>query len=115
MPFLSYLDAYDIDLEKVFLAFEAGDKQLQQHVAEIGCAIGIAVTHLVAILNVDHIVLGGPLTRFDDCLLSAIRQEMRRRFVLKTADETEISFSKLEQNIVIQGAAALILSYEMGL
>ena len=105
----------DIDLEMVFLAFEAGDKQLQQHVAKIGCAIGIAVTHLVAILDVDHIVLNGPLARFGDRLLSAIKQEMRRRFALITANETEIAFSRLEQNIVIQGAAALVLSYEMGM
>jgi glucokinase-like ROK family protein len=104
-----------INPDVVLQAFEAGDGALRPIIAEAGRYLGIAVANLVGALNVHHIVIAGSIARFGEALLEPIRQEVSRRSLAALADETRIEASNLGTDIVILGAAALLLTQELGL
>lgn len=104
-----------INTDIVYQAFQAKDEDVRQIIASAGCYLGISIAHLVALLNIEHIVIGGRLARFGDFLLEAIQRELNRRLLSKIAEETEVSLSSLGQDIVIQGGVALLLSRELEL
>lgn len=105
----------EINTDVVLLAFEAGDPALQSIVTEAGRYLGLAVANLVGALNVQRIVIAGSLARFGQALLEPIRQEVKQCSLAALADETTIEITRLGPDIVIQGAAALLLARELGL
>ncbi len=105
----------EIDVDVMLRAFEAGDETLRQPIAEMGRYLGIAVANLVGALNIQHIVIAGDLARLGQALIEPIEQEMRQRSLALLAGETSIETSSLGSDIVVLGAAALLLAYELGL
>jgi N-acetylglucosamine repressor len=105
----------EINTDIVLQAFEAGDEALQQVIAEAGHYLGIAVANLVGALNVQRIVIAGNVARFGQALLGPIRQELRQCSLAALASETHVEITSLGPDIVILGAAALLLTYELGL
>jgi N-acetylglucosamine repressor len=105
----------EITTEVILQAFQAGDEALQQLITEVGRYLGIVVANMVGILNVERILISGSLARFGETLLEPIRQVMRQRALSMLANETQVDLGTLGQDSVIQGAAALILSHELGL
>jgi predicted NBD/HSP70 family sugar kinase len=59
--------------------------------------------------------MAGSVTRFGQALLEPIRQEIKRRSLPGLADETVVEITSLGDDIVILGAAALLLNHELGL
>jgi glucokinase-like ROK family protein len=104
-----------ITTDVVLRAFEAGDQAMHRILAEAGRYLGVAVANLVGAVNVHCIVIAGSVSRFGEALLEAIRQEVCRRSLPALADETCIETSSLGPDIVILGAAALLLTEELGL
>jgi N-acetylglucosamine repressor len=107
--------ADQINTDTVLQAFEAGDDDLQAVIAEVGHYLGIAVANLIGVLNLRHIFIGGSVARFGEPLLEAIRGQMKQHAMAIMADDTKVELSHLGQDIVIQGAAALLLTHELGL
>ena len=105
----------EINADIVLQAFEAGDEALQSVIAEVGYYLGIAVANLVGALNIQRIVIAGNVARFGQALLEPIVQEVRQRSLAALANETRIEFTSLGPDIVILGAAALLLTHELGL
>lgn len=104
-----------INTDIVLQAFSAGDSALQEMVARAGRYLGIAVANLVGVLNIQRVVIAGSMARFGETLLAPIRQEMQRRSMETLASDTRVETSTLGQDIVIQGAAALLLANELGI
>jgi len=105
----------NIDMDIVSQAFEAGDEAVQTLVAEVGRYLGFAAANLVGILNINHIVMAGSAARFGQALLEPIKREIKRRSLPGLADETTVEITTLGPDIVILGAAALLLNRELGL
>lgn len=105
----------EIDIDIVSQAFEAGDDAVRELITGVGRHLGFAAANLVGILNVNRIVLAGRVARFGQALLEPIRQEIQRRSLPGLADETVVEISALGPDIVILGAAALLLNHELGL
>ncbi len=103
------------DIEVVRQAFDAGDEDLQQEIMQMGKYLGYAIAGIVSILNVERIFVSGSLARFGTPLLEAMQDELRACFHPLLAAKTQIEFSDLGPDIVIQGAVALVLSSELGL
>jgi glucokinase-like ROK family protein len=104
-----------ITTETVLQAFEAGDEEVRQIISEVGYYLGLAVANLVGVLNVQRILIGGRTARYGEALLEPICQEMRQRSMSLLAEQTTLGLSSLGEDIVIQGAAALLLANELGL
>jgi N-acetylglucosamine repressor len=105
----------DIDMDIVSQAFEAGDEAVQTLIAEVGRYLGFAAANLVGILNINRIVMAGSAARFGQALLEPIKREIKRRSLPGLADETTVEITTLGPDIVILGAAALLLKHELEL
>lgn len=108
-------DPETISMDVILQAFEAGDEAVRQSVIEAGRYLGIAVANLVGALNVHRILIGGSVACFGQPLFTAIQQEMRQRALTALAEETRVEGTSLGYDIVILGAAALLLTHELGL
>lgn len=111
--FAPTLEAITTDV--VLQAFHAGDPAIQQIIAEVGHYLGIALANLVGVLNIQKMIIAGSVARFGVPLQAAIEQEMRTRAMALLAEKTKVELSTLAQDIVILGAAALLLTHEFGL
>lgn len=105
----------ELTTDLILQAFAGDDPEIEALAAEMGRYLGIAAANLVGILNIKNIVIGGSLARFGEALIDPLRQEMSRRVQVTQAGETSVSVANLGTDIVIFGAAALLLSHEMGL
>ncbi len=104
-----------IDIDVVSKALGNGDEELHKIVDEAGRYLGMAVASLVGILNIRHIVIAGSAAILGQALLDPIRREVNRRSLAALADETKIQITRLGPDIVILGAAALLMINELGL
>lgn len=98
----------------VLRAYRAGDPELQAVVEEMGATLGVALAWLVGALNIERILMAGSLMRFGQPLLDAIRYTFEKSNQISLTKTTRILESSLGSDIVIQGAAALVLSHELG-
>lgn len=104
-----------ITTEVVHQAVRAGDAEVQQIMNEAGHYLSIAIANIIGLLNVEHIVVAGSLARFGTSLLEPIQFHLRQRALTSLVQKSEVSISQLGQDIVVQGAAAILLSQELGL
>lgn len=104
-----------VTTDVILQAFNAGDTDLRQAIEQMGFYLGMAVANLVAILNIKHILIGGSLARFGEPLVQSVRQQMHMQVQPTQANETTVEAANLGTDIVIFGAAALLLSQELGL
>ena len=104
----------DLTIDAVRHAFEAGDTTLQPVISEAGHYIGVAVAGLVGALNINHILIAGSVARFGAALLTPLTQEMNRRMLPTFANKMRIRPTDLGADIVMLGAAALLLKHEVG-
>jgi predicted NBD/HSP70 family sugar kinase len=105
----------EINMDIILHALEAGDEDIKNVIAEAGYYLGVAVACLVGVVNAQHIFIAGSAARFGDTLLAPIKNTMRRHSMSILADETNVNFSSLGQDIVIKGAASLPLANELQL
>ncbi len=105
----------EITFEEVLEAHRAGDRLAQHLVHQAGRYLAVGIASLVGMFNVHHIVLAGEVTKFGSALLEAVREELPRRVLPVMAEHTQLAYSSLGEEIVILGAAALMLAQELGL
>lgn len=105
-----------VTMEMVYQAYKDGDLVLQKKAAEMGRYLGIAIANIVGLMNVDTILIGGSLSQLGEPFLEAIRGEFYHRLNPLLAAETKIEPCSLSKDdIVLKGAAALLLANELGL
>ena len=108
-------DPQEISTEVVLRAYNAGDHNIRELIVEAGAYLGRALACHVSVLNVKHIVIAGSMARFGAVLLDSVKQEMQKSSMSTLANETEVEISSLGQDIVIKGAASLLLANELNL
>jgi len=74
--------------------------------------LGIGITDLVNLLNIDMIVIGGGLSQSSDLFLESARKEMRKRAFKVPADRVRVVPAQLGDDAGIVGAAFLALNLE---
>jgi N-acetylglucosamine repressor len=104
-----------IDLQEVQRAFDAGDELAREVVLEGGRHLGRTLGTLIGTLGIRHILLVGEMTSFGEPWLVTVRREAHRSALGMIADETRIEIGRLESDLVVLGAAALLMTHELGL
>jgi len=104
-----------INIEVVNKAYLSGDKAIQLLIDEAGDYLGKAISNLVSTLNIQHIVIAGDFTHLSPAFEKDVRQELNKGTLPALANETHIETSRLGADIVILGAAALLLQNELGI
>jgi predicted NBD/HSP70 family sugar kinase len=105
----------EITVHVICQAAKGGDEAARQIVLDVGRYLGATIASLVGVLSVRRILIAGSVTCFGQTWLDVIREEMVKRSLALVAGETEVEMSSMGQDIVILGASALVLAYELGL
>jgi N-acetylglucosamine repressor len=104
-----------IEFEQVVRDFHAGEPTVEQAIEEAGRYLGIAVAQLISILNVERIVITGPLARFGHRLRDVVAREMLKRSLPVLAQTTEVVVVEEQPDMILLGISALLLKHELGL
>ncbi len=105
----------EITIDDIRQALEQGDAAAKKVVDRAGFFLGKALANLVGVLGIRHIVIGGSVSKLGRHLIAPAQRQLNQSTLAALANETEISISGLGQDIVILGAAALVLSRELGI
>lgn len=105
----------EINSDVVLQAFQAGDPFVCQLIAEAGDYLGIAAARIAGALNVEHVVLAGRLARYGEGIISPMQERVRQDVLPALAARIQVMSSSLGEDVVILGAASLILRHELGL
>ena len=103
------------DLAHVRAAVDAGEPWALAIVDDAGAALGRAIAGLIGALDVQRIVLLGPVTELGGPWLDAVRREARGGALALLADDVDVSIARPTTNVVIRGASALLVARELGL
>jgi glucokinase len=90
----------------------AGDPVALAAFERAGAAVGLAVAGVVALLELDIVVIGGGLSAAGDLLFGPLRREFALRARLDFTRDTPVAAAALGQDAGLIGAAGLILQAE---
>jgi glucokinase len=107
----------DVDsLAELGTLASAGDPAALAVVQRAGRALGNAIAHLLGVLDVREIVVHGSVTALGEPWLSAIRDEATSRSLGgPLTRETRLIDGGLGEDLTLLGAAAMLLTRELGL
>ncbi len=101
--------------ETLLQAYAEGDPRVAEIVEEAGRYLATAVAYLTSTLNINQVVIAGSLSRFGDGLVRPVREQVQKGILPALGQQTKVTISSLGGDIVILGAASLLLSNELGL
>jgi predicted NBD/HSP70 family sugar kinase len=104
-----------LTLDDVAQALDEGDESARRVVVAAGRSLGQSIAALIGAINIGRVVLLGSVTTLGEPWLSAVRDEASRRSLRLLADETRIEIGRPVDNVVILGAAALLMTRELAL
>ena len=93
---------------------EAPGADAAQVLAQVGEQLGTALAPVVGMLNLHEIVLSGPTELLDGPLRDAADRTIRARTMPVSSEGLLIRTSTLGEDVVIVGAAVLVLAGELG-
>jgi predicted NBD/HSP70 family sugar kinase len=103
------------DLAAIHKALDASEPWALAIADDAGSALGRAIAGLIGALDVQRIVLLGPVTELGAPWLAAVRREASSRALALLADDVDIAVARPTTNVVIRGASALLVARELGL
>ena len=86
----------------------------ERPLASVGTLLGEVLSPVVAALNLHEVVLAGPLDLLDGELREALDATIRQRVMADSAADLVVRMSPLGDDVVLVGAAVLVLSGELG-
>jgi len=103
------------DLRALRLAIDAGEPWAIDIATDAGRWLGRSIAAVIGTLDVERIVLLGPVTELGDAWLRAVREAATSRALAQLAERAQISVGTPTTNVVIRGASALLVARELGL
>lgn len=100
-------DPRGVSLNTIEEAFHAGDPLTCDLVLKTANYLGMAISNLVGILNIEKVVLEGDMTRFGSVWLDRIRTVMMNYSLDRPSQKTRLEIGQLGENATILGAAAV--------
>jgi N-acetylglucosamine repressor len=102
-------------LQLLAAATADGDERAVAISRAAGRALGSAIANLIGTLDVRHLVVHGTVTALGEPWFDAIRDEATRRSLGPLARETRLIDGGVGEDLTLLGAAALLLTSELGL
>lgn len=99
----------DLTLADVFRATADGNSVVQQALDEIAVWLAIALASAVNLLNLDRIIVGGPMMMVGEALLKPLRTHLQQRALPTHLARIDVVASALKETAPSIGAASLIL------
>jgi predicted NBD/HSP70 family sugar kinase len=111
----SSLSGDRIDHESLQLAFDAGDPLAREVVLEAARALGRVIAAVIGTLGARDIVLIGPMTDYGPDWLRAVTTEADRSSLPMLAQRSTIHLGSTGRDAVELGAAAMLMTSQLGL
>lgn len=92
----------------------AGDTGTEAVLRDAGERLGIALAPVVGVLDLSEIVLSGPASLLDGALAEAAAETLRARTLAAFHDGIRVRLSEEGDDIVLRGAAVMVLSDRLG-
>jgi N-acetylglucosamine repressor len=105
----------EISIKTLVEAYQNADSWVVSLIDEVVTFLGAVIANLAGALNINRILISGSLRYFGDGLLIPIHQRVQGGILPGLACQTEVGFSTLAEDIVIKGAASMVLKNELGL
>ncbi len=99
-----------LTLTDVVAAAHAENAIAQQALAEIGQWLGVALASTINLLNLEMIIIGGPMALAGDHLLTPLQNELAQRALPTHLANLPVIPSLLKEDAPSVGAASLVLS-----
>jgi predicted NBD/HSP70 family sugar kinase len=91
-------------------ALTQGDKYATKLVLDSGYYLGMAISWLVGIFNIQKIILTGDMTSFGEPWLRQIKETMKEMSLERPLSNTEVEIGQVGENSVIIGASASLVN-----
>jgi len=108
-------DPERLGLDELRGVAELGDALAADHIERSGRAMGAALGALIGALDVEDLVIVGPMTRLGERWLDAVREEAIKDALPVLASRARIVAAATQPDQVVLGASALLLTRELGL
>lgn len=92
----------------------AGEAERTAILSRAGERLGIALAPVVGALDLAEVVLSGPVELLDGPLAEAAIETLRNRTMAEFHGDLTLRMTALGQDIVMRGAAAMVLSAQLG-
>jgi predicted NBD/HSP70 family sugar kinase len=96
------------------LAGAIGEEPVRRAIDRAGRSLGTVLSHLVAILDIHRVVVALELAGAEETFLDVVRDEVHGRVLPDLADAVTFSADTSGPDLVLAGAAALVLRERLG-
>jgi N-acetylglucosamine repressor len=107
--------AAPVTFETLLAAFRAGDELARRLVLDAAPPLGRVLAAMIGTLGARDVVLIGPMTEFGQLWLDAVRAEAKRSALPLLVERSNIHFGRTGDDAVALGAAAMLMTSELGL
>ncbi|MEM7125774.1 MAG: ROK family transcriptional regulator [Chloroflexota bacterium] len=104
-----------VNIDSVIQAINLGDPHLTPLLQDLGDHLGVAIANLIGALGTPRILLCGSVAQIGQPLLDIIEVEVQKRTLNARINKPKIDVIQSKPNVVLLGAAASLLSNELGL
>ena len=101
-------------IERLERPENAGDAERDAVLREAGQRLGIALAPVVGALDLGEVILSGPTELLDGPLAKATVETLRQRTMAEFHGSLTLRMTTLGQDIVLRGAAVMVLSGQLG-
>ncbi|MBI4495970.1 MAG: ROK family protein [Deltaproteobacteria bacterium] len=105
--FFHRVDAGPLDGETIHRGARDGDRLCREAFRRMGSALGIGISNLVNLLNVEGVILGGALAAAWRFFIPSVRNEVKSRAFLRPARRARIVCSAVGEDAGLLGSAFL--------
>ena len=109
------LAGQEVSHRSLLAAFRAGDPVARQLVLASAPPLGRVIGAMIGTLGAREIVLVGPMADFGEPWLEQVRAEARRSALLLLVERSTIHLGRTGDDVVELGAAAMLMTSELGL
>jgi predicted NBD/HSP70 family sugar kinase len=101
-------------VQRIERALQDADRDSATVLRAIAERVGVVLASIVAILDIDNILISGPRDLLGEGFCVDATASLRRRCLESVAASVAVQFATLGDDIVLRGAASLVLNRELG-
>lgn len=105
----------DIRMEDIAEAFRQDDPYVREIIRDVSKDLSKVLSVMTSVLNIQHIVIAGDLSTFGEDFLKLVTDNMEASVLPAIMKDTKVLASSMGNEIVMRGAAAMILQKELGI
>ncbi len=98
----------------IYAAAAAGDPAAVAVLDEVATILGVGIANMICVLDINHVVLGGDVTKAGESFIAAVRNSVTRRLEPAFRRDMRFRFSTVNEHAAALGATLLVLEDVFG-